>query len=148
MTFDRVFVSGDETHLSRVVGNLVDNALRYAASAVELSVRQEGQQAVISVSDDGPGIPPADRERIWDRFTRLDDDRSRASGGSGLGLAIVRELTTAHGGSVSVASKYPGAGTTFLVRLPVAPGHTPVTGRTPLVGDVPLHSPEAARTGR
>ncbi|MFI5065251.1 MAG: sensor histidine kinase [Streptosporangiales bacterium] len=142
---DRVFVNGDETHLSRVAGNLIDNALRYAASTVELSVRQDGPQAVISVSDDGPGIPPADRQRIWDRFTRLDDDRSRASGGSGLGLAIVRELTTAHGGSVSVASRHPGPGTIFLVRLPVTPGRTPVPAAPHPTGrDVPPHSPEAA----
>ena len=116
---DRVFVVGDETQLSRVVSNLVDNALRYAASMVELSVRQDGQQAVITVADDGPGIPAADRERIWERFARLDDDRSRASGGSGLGLAMVRELTAAHGGTVSVTGRQPGPGATFLVRLPV-----------------------------
>ncbi len=116
---DRVFVLGDETQLSRVVSNLVDNALRYAASMVELSVHQDGQQAVIMVSDDGPGIPAADHERIWERFARLDDDRSRASGGSGLGLAMVRELAMAHGGTVSVTSRQPGPGATFLVRLPV-----------------------------
>ena len=116
---DRVFVAGDETQLSRVVSNLVDNALRYAASMVELSVWQDGEQAVVSVSDDGPGIPAADRERIWERFARLDDDRSRASGGSGLGLAMVRELTMAHGGTVSVTGRQPGPGATFLVRLPV-----------------------------
>ena len=116
---DRVFVLGDETQLSRVVSNLVDNALRYAASAVELSMRQDGGHAVISVSDDGPGIPAADRSRIWERFARLDDDRSRASGGSGLGLAMVRELTVAHGGTASVADTQPGPGATFLVRLPV-----------------------------
>jgi signal transduction histidine kinase len=121
---DRVFVVGDETQLSRVVSNLVDNALRYATSMVELSVRQEGQQAVVSVSDDGPGIPAADRERIWERFARLDDDRSRASGGSGLGLAMVRELTAAHGGTVSVTSRQPGPGATFVVRLPVAAART------------------------
>jgi len=84
---DRVFVLGDETQLTRVVSNLVDNAPRYAASVVELSVRQDGQQVVVSVSDDGPGIPAADRERIWERFARLDDDRSRSSGRSGLGPA-------------------------------------------------------------
>jgi signal transduction histidine kinase len=115
---DRVFVPGDETQLSRVVSNLVDNALRYAASMVELSVRQEGQEAVIAVSDDGPGIPEPDRERIWERFARLDDDRSRDSGGSGLGLAMVRELAAEHHGTVSVASRQPGPGTTFLVSLP------------------------------
>jgi signal transduction histidine kinase len=101
---DRVFALGDETQLSRVVSNLVDNALRYAASMVELSVRQDGQQVVISVADDGPGIPEPERERIWERFARLDDDRSRAGGG-GLGLAMVRELTAAHGGTVSVTSR-------------------------------------------
>ena len=116
---DRVFVLGDETQLSRVVSNLVDNALKYADTMVELSVRRDGQQAVISVSDDGPGIPVADRMRIWERFTRLDDARSQASGGSGLGLAMVRELTAAHGGSVSVTSREPGPGATFLVHLPV-----------------------------
>jgi len=116
---DRVFVVGDETQLSRVVSNLVDNALRYAASMVDLSVRQDGKQAVITVSDDGPGIPAADRERIWERFARLDDDRSLASGGSGLGLAMVRELTMAHGGTVSVTSRQAGPGATFLVCLPV-----------------------------
>ena len=121
---DRVFVLGDETQLSRVVSNLVDNALRYAASMVELSVRQDGRQAVVSVSDDGPGIPAADRERIWERFARLDDDRSRASGGSGLGLAMVRELTMAHGGTVSVTSRQPGPGATFLVCLPVTADRT------------------------
>jgi signal transduction histidine kinase len=121
---DRVFVLGDETQLSRVVSNLVDNALRYAASMVELSVRQDGRQAVVSVSDDGPGIPAADRERIWERFARLGDDRSRASGGSGLGLAMVRELTMAHGGTVSVTSRQPGPGATFLVCLPVTGGRT------------------------
>lgn len=115
---DRAFVLGDETQLSRVVSNLTDNALTYAASTVELSLRLDGHQAVISVSDDGPGIPAADRDRIWERFTRLDHARSRASGGSGLGLAMVRELTTAHGGTVSVTDARPAPGAAFVVRLP------------------------------
>lgn len=126
--FDRVFVLGDETQLSRVVSNLTDNALKYAASTVELSLRLDGHHAVISVSDDGPGIPAADRDRIWERFTRLDDDRSRASGGSGLGLAMVRELTAAHGGTVSVTDAQPAPGTTFLVRLPVIPAGQAAAG--------------------
>ena len=87
-------------------------------------VRQDDRQAVITVSDDGPGIPAADRERIWERFARLDDDRSRTSGGSGLGLAMVRELTMAHGGTVSVTSRQPGPGATFLVCLPVTADRT------------------------
>jgi signal transduction histidine kinase len=123
---ERVFVLGDETQLSRIVSNLVDNALKYAASTVELTVRQDGRQSVISVSDDGPGIPAADRERIWERFTRIEDDRSRATGGSGLGLAMVRELTAAHGGTVAVTSGEPGPGATFVVRLPAtSPGRLP-----------------------
>jgi signal transduction histidine kinase len=115
---DRVLVAGNETQLSRVVSNLVDNAVKYARSTVDLSARQDGDQAVISVSDDGPGIPAGDRERIWERFTRLDDDRSSRSGGSGLGLAMVREITAAHGGTVSVTDTQPAPGATFLVRLP------------------------------
>jgi signal transduction histidine kinase len=93
---------------------------------VELSVRHDGRHAVICVSDDGPGIPAADRERIWERFARLDDARSRASGGSassgsGLGLAMVRELAAAHGGSASVTDARPGPGAVFEVRLPLLP---------------------------
>jgi signal transduction histidine kinase len=137
---DRVSVLGDETQLSRVVSNLVDNALKYAASTVELSVRQDGRQAVISVSDDGPGIPAADRMRIWERFTRLDDDRSRASGGSGLGLAMVRELTAAHGGTVSVTGREPGRGATFLVRLPARQDDRPVRNREASAGPLSSYS--------
>ena len=137
---DRVFVLGDETQLSRVVSNLVDNALKYADSMVELRVRQDDQQAVISVSDDGPGIPVADRMRIWERFTRLDDDRSRASGGSGLGLAMVRELTAAHGGTVSVTGREPGRGATFLVRLPARQDDRPVRNREASAGPLSSYS--------
>jgi signal transduction histidine kinase len=133
---ERAFARGDESQLSRVVSNLVDNALRYARGTVELSVRHDGRHAVICVSDDGPGIPAADRERIWERFARLDDARSRASSGSasggsassdsassgsGLGLAMVRELAAAHGGSASVTDARPGPGAVFEVRLPLLP---------------------------
>jgi signal transduction histidine kinase len=128
---DRVSVLGDEIQLTRVVSNLTDNALRYATSTVELAVHRDGQQAEISVSDDGPGIPPADRERIWERFVRLDDDRSRSSGGSGLGLAMVKELTAAHGGTVSLISRPSAPGATFLVRLPVSPLPPPENGTGP-----------------
>jgi signal transduction histidine kinase len=115
----RSVVLGNESQLSRMVSNLVDNALRYARSEVELSVTVEDRSALISVTDDGPGIPEADKERIWDRFVRLDDDRSQASGGSGLGLAIVRELAVAHGGTTEVRDRTPGPGTQFLIRLPL-----------------------------
>ena len=71
------------------------------------------------MTDDGPGIPESDRERVWDRFVRLDDDRSRASGGSGLGLAIVREIAVAHGGETSAGNALPGPGAEFVILLPL-----------------------------
>jgi signal transduction histidine kinase len=116
-------VSGDESQLARVVTNLVDNALRHARAAVRVALTVEDGQAVISVADDGPGIPPADREQIWGRFVRLDHDRARAGGGSGLGLALVRELAEAHGGTASAADPATGPGALFVVRLPLCGGH-------------------------
>lgn len=114
----RVFVLGDESQLSRAVTNLIDNALRHAHSAVDVSLVVDAGCAVIAVADDGPGVPVADRERIWDRFVRLDDDRSRVSGGTGLGLAIVKELVVAHDGSISVGDHQPGGGAVFCIRIP------------------------------
>jgi signal transduction histidine kinase len=115
----RAVVLGNESQLSRMVSNLVDNALRYTHSKVELSVTASPRWARISVTDDGPGIPEPDRERVWNRFVRLNDDRSRASGGSGLGLAIVREIAVAHGGKTSVGEALPGPGADFVIRLPL-----------------------------
>jgi signal transduction histidine kinase len=109
-------VIGDPVALDRVIANLVDNAVRYAASSVAVSVARDGDCAVLTVSDDGPGIPVADRERVFERFTRLDDARTRDSGGAGLGLAIVRELVQRHGGTVRFAGAPPG--TTVVVTLP------------------------------
>ncbi|MCP9955147.1 ATP-binding protein [Actinomadura madurae] len=107
--------------LSRVVGNLLDNAERYAGTAVRLSLREEAGAAVLRVADDGPGVPPGDRERIFERFVRLDDARSRDDGGAGLGLAIARDLVLAHGGAITVGDA-PGGGALFEVRLPVTSG--------------------------
>jgi signal transduction histidine kinase len=118
-TLERAVVLGSESQLSRVIGNLLDNALRYAHAAVELSLTVSGGRARISVADDGPGIPESDAERVWDRFVRLDDDRSRASGGSGLGLAIVRELALAHGGTAAVRDRTDGPGAEFVIELPL-----------------------------
>jgi signal transduction histidine kinase len=118
-TLQRAVVFGNEQQLSRMVSNLVDNALRYAHSKVELSVTASRQWARISVTDDGPGIPAPDRERIWDRFVRLDDDRSQAHGGSGLGLAIVRDIAVAHGGETLAGNASPGPGAEFITRLPL-----------------------------
>jgi len=99
-----VVVAGSPAHLRRMIGNLADNALRHANSAVTVRVTPSG---VVEVIDDGPGIPPADRERVFDRFTRLDEARARDGGGCGLGLAIARDVAAAHGGTLAVAD---GAG--------------------------------------
>ena len=112
-----VRIVGDSAAISRVIRNLLDNAVRHATSRVEVCVGAREQQAIIAISDDGPGIAPADRTRVFERFVRLDSDRSRSSGGAGLGLAIVAEVVAAHGGTVAIEGS-PGRGTTMLVSLP------------------------------
>lgn len=102
-------VRGDPDALSRAIRNLLDNAVRYAHHHVEVGLDTTENEAVLCVRDDGAGIPPADRDRVFDRFTRLDDARSRDAGGSGLGLAIVREVATHHGGRACVEDGGPGA---------------------------------------
>jgi len=111
-----VRVTGDAAALSRMLRNLLDNAVRHAASRVHVSVRRGADAVWVRVCDDGPGIPPEDRERVFDRFVRLDSDRSRSAGGSGLGLAIVREIVAAHGGRVEIGTGI-GTGTSVTVQL-------------------------------
>ncbi|MEW1952662.1 HAMP domain-containing sensor histidine kinase [Terrabacter sp. NPDC080008] len=94
--------------LTRAVTNLVDNAVRHARSAVTLEVRNGAGHVVVVVTDDGHGIPEADRERVFDRFTRLDEARDRDSGGTGLGLAITRALVRRWGGDVLLEDAEPG----------------------------------------
>ena len=108
--------AGDRDALTRVIANLVDNAVRHAAGSVRLTAAADGAYHLITVTDDGPGIPAADRERVFDRFTRLDDARARDAGGAGLGLAIVRELVRRHGGTVTLHDAAPGVRAE--VRLP------------------------------
>jgi signal transduction histidine kinase len=110
-------VSGDERQLAQVVRNLVDNAQRHASTQVALSLRREDDELVLLVDDDGHGIAEADRERVFDRFTRIDEARGRAAGGAGLGLAVVRRVVENHGGTVTVADSDLG-GARFVVRLP------------------------------
>lgn len=112
-------VLGDPTQLARVIRNLVDNAERHATSVVSLTVGEADGQVVVVVADDGPGIPPADRARVFDRFTRLDDARARRTGGYGLGLAIVRDVVGAHGGTVTIDDAA-GGGARVVVALPAA----------------------------
>lgn len=119
-----VNVPGDKLGLARVVWNLLDNAVRHAESAVTVDVRPVPGNAELTVTDDGPGVPIGERERIFERFTRLDDARARDDGGTGLGLAIVREIVHAHGGSVQVVDASPGPGAWFVVHLP-APNSPP-----------------------
>ncbi|GAA3068308.1 sensor histidine kinase [Streptosporangium carneum] len=113
-----IVVTGDALDLGRVLVNLVDNALRHTTTRVVVELRAEGADAVLTVTDDGPGIPEADRERVFDRFTRLDSARSRDEGGAGLGLAIVRETVNAHGGAVHLEDASPGL--RAVVRLPLS----------------------------
>ncbi|PKR45372.1 ATP-binding protein [Streptomyces sp. EAG2] len=110
-------VAGSRGQLARVVGNLVDNAQRHAASRVEVRVRADGPEAVVSVADDGAGVPAPERERIFERFVRLDDARSRDDGGAGLGLAIARDVAARHGGTLRVREA-PEGGALFELRLP------------------------------
>ncbi|MEU6894953.1 ATP-binding protein [Streptomyces sp. NPDC046557] len=102
-------VNGDQSALARVVRNLLDNALHYAVSRIDVSLQTLDGAARLVVADDGPGIPEAERERVFGRFTRLDDARARDTGGSGLGLAIVRDIVLAHHGNAGIEDNGPGA---------------------------------------
>lgn len=111
-------VLGDDELLRRLVDNLVGNARRHA-STVQVTTSVEQGRAVLDVDDDGPGIAVADRERVFDRWVRLDTSRSRAGGGAGLGLALVREIARTHGGDVTVGDS-PLGGARLRVTLPLA----------------------------
>jgi signal transduction histidine kinase len=112
-----VTIVGDPDGLARAVSNLLDNAVRHARSRVEVTLRVLEDQAELTVANDGPTIPAQARERIFERFTRLDEGRARDEGGAGLGLAIVREIVVAHGGRVRLEN--PAAGACFVVSLPL-----------------------------
>ncbi|MFG2041733.1 sensor histidine kinase [Dactylosporangium sp. NPDC048998] len=112
-----VRVSGDAHHLQRVLRNLLDNAARHAKQAVELTLRSDGGTAELTIADDGPGVPAEQRQRIFGRFVRLDDDRSRTAGGTGLGLPIARDIVTAHGGTLTVEDA-PSGGALLRLHLP------------------------------
>jgi signal transduction histidine kinase len=119
---DNVTVTGDRDGLHRVVVNLVDNAVRYAHTVVTVSVTSDGADAAeLTVTDDGPGLPEDERERVFDRFYRAELSRSRDSGGTGLGLPIVRDLVRAHHGTVELRARPDGEdGLQAIVRLPLA----------------------------
>ncbi|GAA4229010.1 hypothetical protein GCM10022254_20490 [Actinomadura meridiana] len=111
-------VVGNPPRLGRLLLNLLANAERHASGGIEVEVRAERGEAVVEVRDDGPGIPPGARDRVFERFTRLDTARSRADGGSGLGLAVARQIAVAHGGRLYAADAAHGA--RLVLRLPLA----------------------------
>ncbi|MGW0966635.1 sensor histidine kinase [Streptomyces sp. NPDC002516] len=133
-------VLGDPDQLTRLIRNLLDNADRHGRRHVTVTVTTEDHgTAVLVVADDGPGIPPEDRTRIFDRFVRLQTSRTRQPGqsaGTGLGLSIAQSIATAHDGTLGVAPAHPGEavnspGAAFTLRLPMgtAPDHRPTTTR-------------------
>jgi signal transduction histidine kinase len=122
-----VRVLGDPIALHRVMRNLVRNAVRHADHTVTVRLTRGAPAgtdgvAILVIADDGPGIPVAERERVFERFVRLDEGRARDAGGSGLGLAIVADIVTAHGGRVRIEDNNPGA--KISVELPALPQHT------------------------
>jgi two-component system sensor histidine kinase SenX3 len=118
---DGAAIEGDRRQLVSAIVNLLDNAVKYseAGKVVTVETVRRDDDVVIVVIDDGIGVPSRDLERIFERFYRVDEARSRDTGGTGLGLAIVRHVAQAHGGDVSVES-IEGQGSTFRMRLPVA----------------------------
>ncbi|MFF7166393.1 sensor histidine kinase [Streptomyces sp. NPDC008086] len=116
---EAVAVAGSRAQVGRVLTNLLDNAGRHARSAVTVTVQRQGEWAVVAVADDGDGVAEADRERIFERFVRLDEARSRDDGGAGLGLAIARDVAVRHGGTLTVG-RAPAGGALFELRLPQA----------------------------
>ena len=111
---------GDRDQLARAIRNLLDNSVRHARERVRVVLAEDGGAITLAVADDGPGIAPEDRERIFERFTRLDEARAREAGGAGLGLAIAREIAERHGGSLTLDTGHAG-GARFVLRLPAAP---------------------------
>jgi len=145
-----LFVRGNETQLATALANLVDNAIAYSPQRTRVGVtartwaQTEGSEWVeIAVTDQGIGIAEADHDRVFERFYRVDQARSRTTGGTGLGLAIVKHIATNHGGGVSVWS-VPGSGSTFTLRLPLAEREAP--GSAPAVRTSNRHEPAGGST--
>ena len=128
-------VDGDLTRLAQSLSNLINNAAKYTPDGGRLEVRLErsGDDAVLTVSDNGVGIPPHMIERVFDMFAQVNRSLERSQGGLGIGLALVRSLVGLHGGRVSAASPGPGRGSTFTVRLPIAEA-APAQAQAPTPG--------------
>ncbi|MEU6206346.1 ATP-binding protein [Micromonospora musae] len=121
-----LWTAGHADELHRILTNLVENAVRHARTRVVLAAAPDGAYHLVTVTDDGPGVPVADRDRVFDRFTRLDDARARDAGGAGLGLSIVRELVRRAGGTVTLAeANADDPGLRVSLRLPPLPPDAP-----------------------
>jgi signal transduction histidine kinase len=136
---DGVVAPVDADALRQMLLNLLDNAVKYGPSGqtVTLSLKVTDGRALVCVDDQGPGIPAADRERIWDRFWRLERDRGSAVAGTGIGLSVVRELVALHGGrtwaeDVPAAERGGRAGSRFVIELPLVPQAHTATGADPV----------------
>jgi two-component system OmpR family sensor kinase len=114
-------VSGDELRLRQAIGNLLSNTRSHTPAGTQITVSAEGKDGMarIEVADEGPGVPPEMGDRVFERFFRADESRTRSSGGAGLGLAIVSAIAAAHGGRAEMEST-PGKGATFRIVLPLA----------------------------
>lgn len=133
-----VIVDADRRRMAQAIRNVVDNAARHARGNIWIETHPTEDRVEIVVADDGPGIPETAREKVFDRFVRLDDARSRDEGGTGLGLAVVQTIVTAHGGSVQVVDHSSYTGAVIRIRLPRPPGEghgRPIEGlrRSPVV---------------
>lgn len=117
---ESTFVFADPRRMGQVVRNLLDNAARHAVGEVRVDTKTEGGEAIISVADDGPGIPSDDREKVFERFVRLDEARSREDGGTGLGLSVVRSIVEAHSGRIEVGDDPTLGGALISVVLPIS----------------------------
>ena len=115
---EATYMEGEPVALRRLFANLIDNAMRFG-TCCEITLAHCGEHLRVTVDDDGPGIPPGEREAVLEPFYRLEPSRSRATGGSGLGLAIVKQIAEAHGGSVGIAAS-PAGGTRATIILPAA----------------------------
>jgi signal transduction histidine kinase len=149
-----VVASVDADALRQMLLNLLDNAVKYgpAGQTVTVGLAATGQAARIWVADEGPGIPAADRDRIWQRFCRLERDRSSAVAGTGIGLSVVRELVVLHGGSAWVEDAFPGGaetggrGARFVILLPLVPA-PPAPPATPAPGSARVRAEAQAGEG-
>ena len=136
---ESIVVTGDAVRLTQVFANLLTNAAKYtnAGGHIWLTVRKDGERAIVSVRDDGIGIPPAQLASVFDMFTQVDRSSRRSQGGLGIGLTLVRSLVTVHGGRVEARSAGPGAGSEFIVDLPVVVGRRVRSHRATSLGKFP-----------